>query len=309
MPHSYRRPLFLLAAGLCLTPWISPPIALALGLVVGQTIGSPFLPKQRRFSTLLLQVCVVGLGFGMNLEQAVTTTREGIVLTVASIVGTMVIGTVLGRVLRVERTTTHLVSSGTAICGGSAIAAVGPVIGATDVQMSVSLAIVFVLNAVALFVFPVIGHALDLTQTQFGLWAAVAIHDTSAVVGAASAYGVDALQVASTVKLSRALWIVPLALMSAWTMRGTATRVTIPWFIVAFVGAMALATYVPAVAAVGPAAVSLARTGMTLTLFLIGSSLDRTSLRSIGVRPLVLGVVLWLLIAGGTLLAVVAGRT
>lgn len=282
----------------CLTPWCPPPLALALGLALALTLGSPF--KTSKQTKLLLQISVVGLGFGMNLQKVIAAGRSGILFTLVTIVGTLLIGYALGRALHVSSGTAHLISSGTAICGGSAIAAVGPVIGATDEEMSVSLATVFILNSIALFIFPLIGTALHLSQTQFGIWSAIAIHDTSSVVGAAAAYGAEALQVATTVKLTRALWIVPLTIGTAFAFRkrgsGTA-RVVIPWFILFFLLASVIRTYVPAPDVTWDVLVRIARVGLTVTLFLIGSALSRRSLAAVGFRPLILGVVLWVLVS------------
>ncbi|HEX8170861.1 MAG TPA: putative sulfate exporter family transporter [Thermoanaerobaculia bacterium] len=299
-----RVALFVAALLFCLTPWCSPPIALALGLALALTVGSPW--KTSKVTKLLLQASVVGLGFGMNLQKVVEAGRTGILFTLATIAGTLLLGFLIGRALSVERGTAHLISSGTAICGGSAIAAVGPVIGASDEEMSVSLGTVFILNSIALFLFPLIGTALRLTQTQFGVWAAIAIHDTSSVVGAASAYGAEALQIATTVKLTRALWIVPLTIGTALAFRRKSTRVTIPWFIFLFVVASVIRTYTHAPAVVWETLVRIARTGLTVTLFLIGSALSRRTLAAVGVRPLILGVLLWLAISAAGLWAVTA---
>lgn len=288
----------------CITPWCSPPVALALGLAFALTLGSPF--KTSKATKLLLQISVVGLGFGMNLSKVVQAGRAGIFFTIATIAGTLYLGWVIGRAMRISPGTAHLISSGTAICGGSAIAAVGPVIGASDEEMSVSLGTVFILNSIALFVFPIIGHALHMTQQQFGVWSAIAIHDTSSVVGAASAFGAEALQIATTVKLTRALWIVPLTLGTAWAFRKESAKVTIPWFILFFLLASVARTYVPAPQLAWDALVRIARVGLTVTLFLIGSSLSRQSLAKVGVRPLILGVVLWLMISTAGLWGVTA---
>ncbi|MGN6185418.1 MAG: YeiH family protein [Thermoanaerobaculia bacterium] len=279
----------------CVTPWCSPPIALALGLALALTLGSPY--KTAKQTKLLLQASVVGLGFGMNLQKVFEAGKTGIVFTLATLAGTLLLGYLLGRALNVGRGTAHLISSGTAICGGSAIAAVGPVIGASDEEMSVSLGTVFILNSIALFAFPAIGKALHLTQQQFGVWAAIAIHDTSSVVGAASAFGAEALQIATTVKLTRALWIVPLTLGTAFAFRKGKTKIAIPWFILFFVIASVIRTYVPAPAMTWDVLVHIARIGLTITLFLIGSSLSRASLAKVGVRPLILGVLLWIAIS------------
>lgn len=283
--------------GLCLTPWISPPVALALGLGLAQTVGNPFAARTKALTHQLLQLSVVGLGFGMNAHVAVQAGRAGFLFTVVSIGGTLALGYLVGGWLGLGRHVTHLIACGTAICGGSAIAAVGPVLHAQDEEMSVALGTVFVLNAVALFAFPPIGHLLALTQNQFGLWCALAIHDTSSVVGAAAAYGNQALAVATTVKLARALWIIPVALGTALAFRQRGVKITIPYFILGFVLAMLLNTYVPAAAALGPAITRLAKTGLTVTLFFIGAGLSAQVVRAVGVRPYVLGTVLWLVVS------------
>ncbi len=289
----------------CATPWASPPIALALGLALALTIGNPFAAQTSKPTKILLQASVVGLGFGMNLEKVVEAGRTGILFTLLTIAGTLLLGYVLGRAMRIERTTAHLISSGTAICGGSAIAAVGPVLGAKDEEMSVALGTVFILNAIALFAFPPIGHQLHLTQPQFGVWAAIAIHDTSSVVGAAAKYGADALQIATTIKLARALWIVPLTLATAFAFKRKAAKVAIPWFILFFLIASVIRTYLD-----GPwdAVVQLARIGLTITLFLIGAALSRKSIAAVGVRPLIFGVILWLLISSVSLLMIYSNQ-
>ncbi|MFL6246621.1 MAG: YeiH family protein [Thermoanaerobaculia bacterium] len=294
-----RKATFVALLLFCLTPWCPPPLALALGLVFALTLGSPFNTSKQ--TKLLLQISVVGLGFGMNLQKVFEAGRSGILFTLATIAGTLLLGYLLGRAMHISSGTAHLISSGTAICGGSAIAAVGPVIGATDEEMSVSLGTVFILNSVALFVFPLIGAALHLTQSQFGIWSAIAIHDTSSVVGAAAAYGAEALQIATTVKLTRALWIVPLTLGTAYAFRRSSRhssgRVTIPWFILFFLLASVIRTYVHAPQITWDVLVRIARIGLTVTLFLIGSALSRKSLAKVGFRPLILGVTLWIVIS------------
>ena len=293
-PFTLQQVLVVLGGLFCLSPWGSPPMALALGLLLALLVGNPFLPRTRALTAKLLQYAVVGLGFGMNAHAAVQAGRAGLLFTVASIAGTLVLGYAAGRALGLSRRVTHLIACGTAICGGSAIAAVGPVVRASEGEMSVSLGTVFVLNAVALFAFPAIGHALGLTQQQFGLWAAIAIHDTSSVVGAAAAYGDQALQVATTVKLARALWIMPVVLGTALAFR---VKVKIPYFILGFVAAMLLNTFVPAVGLVGPWLVRLAKIGLTLTLFFIGAGLSAKVIRAVGPRPYVLGLTLWVLVS------------
>lgn len=296
-----RIALFVLLLLFCATPWASPPIALALGLALALTLGNPFAAQTSKPTKILLQASVVGLGFGMNLQTVVEAGRTGVVFTIVTIAGTLALGFLLGRIMRISRTTAHLISSGTAICGGSAIAAVGPVIEASDEEMSVALGTVFILNSIALFAFPLLGHQAHLTQTQFGVWAAIAIHDTSSVVGAAAKYGTEALQIATTVKLARALWIVPLTLGTALAFKRKSTRIAIPWFILFFVLASLVRTY-----ASGPwdVIVHLARIGLTITLFLIGAALSRRSLAAVGARPLILGVLLWIVISSVSLLAV-----
>lgn len=289
----------------CLSPWASPPLALALGLALAQTVGNPFVARTKVLTSRLLQFSVIGLGFGMNAHAAVRAGQEGLLFTVASIAGTLLLGYLVGRWLGLGRRVVHLISCGTAICGGSAIAAVGPVLGAKDEEMSVALGTVFVLNALALFAFPPIGHALHLSQHQFGLWCAIAIHDTSSVVGAAAAYGNEALEIATTVKLARALWIIPVALGTALAFRQKGVKIAVPYFILGFVLAMLFNTYVPAAKALGPVMVSLAKTGLTATLFFIGAGLSNSVLRVVGLKPYVLGVVLWGVIASASLYAIV----
>jgi uncharacterized integral membrane protein (TIGR00698 family) len=252
---------------------------------------------------MLLQYSVVGLGFGMNLEASLASGREGMMFTVVSVIGTMLIGMLIGvKWLKVDKDTAYLISSGTAICGGSAIAAVGPVIKAKEHEMSVALATIFVLNAIALFVFPVLGHALGLSQEEFGTWAAIAIHDTSSVVGAGAAYGEKALEVATTIKLTRALWIIPLALVTSAMRHEKGSKIAVPWFIFWFIAAMLLNTYVlDGVPVVGQAVSGIARKGLILTMFFIGASLSRDVLRSVGVKPLLQGIALWVVISVGSL--------
>ncbi|HET9741809.1 MAG TPA: putative sulfate exporter family transporter [Terriglobales bacterium] len=279
----------------------SPPIALALGLALALSLGNPFPAFTRRWSKLLLQLSVIGLGFGMNLGEVLRAGRSGFVYTIIGISFAVTMGMLLGKTLSVERTPALLISVGTAICGGSAIAAVGPVVDADEDDMAVALGTVFILNAIALFIFPLIGHALRMPQRQFGLWAALAIHDTSSVVGAAEKYGNVALSVATTVKLTRALWIVPVTIAVAMFGRRKA-RVQIPWFILFFLLAALVRSYSPAgVMPLYHWLLELAKIGLAVTLFLIGSALSREAIRRVGVRPLVQGVVLWLVVALGSI--------
>lgn len=296
--------LFTGLAGVCLTGLISPPVALVAGLVFALTLGNPIPEISSRASKLLLQWSVVGLGFGMNLHAVWDAGRTGFGFTVATIAGTLLVGLWLGRRLKVEAQTSLLVSVGTAICGGSAIAAVGAVLKADSKAMSVSLCTVFVLNAIALLVFPPLGHILGMDQPHFGLWSAIAIHDTSSVVGAAAKYGEQALNIATTVKLSRALWIFPIALGLAFLKRRRAGGVKLPWFIFAFLAAAGIRTLWPQ----GDTAYDMikygARLGLTLTLFLIGASLSRDALKTVGIRPLLQGVLLWIVVSVTGLVAV-----
>ena len=294
--------LFLASA----TPWVTPPLALLAGILFAMTCSPVYPAFVKQTQKYLLQACVVGLGFGMNVETALKSGESGMVMTIVSVVSVMLLGWAFGRLFGVGKRTSYLISSGTAICGGSAIAAVGPLVGAEDEQMSVSLGTIFVLNAVALFVFPPIGHALGLSEVQFGEWAAIAIHDTSSVVGAGAAYGEKALEVAALVKCTRALWIVPLALVTMVVWRKKGAKIAVPWFIFLFALAMALNTYLPFPASVSKGIVWLARRGFAVTLFLIGTGLTRKTLSSCGVRPFLMGISLWVVISVLGLLAVLA---
>lgn len=304
-PRAYTRGgihkiVYLAAAALTLTPWIGPPSALALGLVLGLADIHPYREQTKRLTKTLLQASVVALGFGMNLHQVIEAGRSGFVYTAGGIGFAMLVGSGLGRLLKVERTAAFLISSGTAICGGSAIAALGPVAGANDEEMSISLGTVFVLNSIALLTFPKIGALLNLSQQQFGLWAALAIHDTSSVVGAATRYGAIALAVGTTVKLARALWIVPMSLGTA-AVKGARARIQWPWFIVYFALAAVAATYLPLPTSVFKFLAHAGVVGLTLTLFLIGSNISRAMLKQVGPRPLLQGVLLWIAVASVSL--------
>ena len=292
----YNSYYYLLLAFICLTPWISPPIALFLGLAFALTLGSPFPVFNKKASKYLLQIAVIGLGFGMNLHESLKAGTDGILFTIISVVSVIIIGILVGKFYKVDKVTSYLISSGTAICGGSAIAAVGPIVRADESQMSVSLATVFVLNAIALFIFPTIGHWLNLSQIQFGTWAAIAIHDTSSVVGAGSAYGEEALKVATTVKLTRALWIIPLSIFTTFYFKSKGDKLYIPWFILFFIIAMLLNTYLNIPTKVTSSIVAVSRQCLTLTLFFIGAGLSRKTLQNVGSKPLLLGISLWIFI-------------
>jgi len=270
---------------------------LFLGLIFSLVLGTPFKEFNKESSKYLLQISVVGLGFGMNLQDSFKAGSDGMLFTLFSVISVMFLGIVLGRWFKVANVSTYLISSGTAICGGSAIAAVGPIAKANESEMSISLATIFVLNAVALFLFPVLGHWLNLTQHQFGLWAAIAIHDTSSVVGAGATYGEEALKVATTVKLTRALWIIPLSVFTSFYFKSKEEKIVIPWFILFFIVAMILNTYFSIPASITHGIVSVARQSLTMTLFFIGAGLSRSVIKSVGLKPLFLGVTLWFFIA------------
>jgi uncharacterized integral membrane protein (TIGR00698 family) len=289
---------------------IGPPLALLAGLVFGLSVEHPLPGESRNLSKFLLQAAVVCLGFGMNLKEVVHAGASGFLYTAISITFVLGIGVLLGKMLQVGKTQSLLISFGTAICGGSAIAAMGPVLNANDEEMAVSLGTVFVLNSVALLLFPFIGHAVHFTETQFGLWAALAIHDTSSVVGASAKYGPIALAIGTTVKLARALWIVPLAIATAM-LKHSKAKVQWPWFILYFCFAAVLASYVPRFV---PQSADyflglnrLGRAALTVVLFLIGSGISRNTLKEVGVQPLIQGVVLWIVVASVSLWAIHVG--
>ena len=294
---------------------ISPPVALFVGLIFALCFGAPCQKFNKKLSKQLLQASVVGLGFGMNLVQSLKSGAEGMLFTIISVALVMIVGVWLGRRMRIEQKTSYLISSGTAICGGSAIAAVGGVLKANENQMAVSLGVVFILNAIALFVFPPIGRMLGMSDGQFGTWAAIAIHDTSSVVGAGQAYSATACEIATLVKCTRALWIIPLAFFTAYLYRNDAsatgkTKITVPWFIVLFVVAMVVSTYTPesltsTMQPIYQGIAMLAKRMMTVVLFAIGAGLSLKVVRQVGLRPLVLAVVLWIVIGIGSLLVVI----
>ena len=286
-----------------LATWVTPPAVLFIGLVFALLCGQAYPTFNKNVSKKLLQYSVIGLGFGMNLQASLASGKEGMLFTIISVVGTLLIGMFIGcKVLKLNRNTSYLISSGTAICGGSAIAAVGPIIKAKDTDMSMALATVFILNAIGLFLFPILGHWLGLSQQDFGTWAAIAIHDTSSVVGAGAAYGEEALQVATTIKLTRALWIIPLALVTSVIFRSEGKKISIPWFILFFIVAMLINTYLLAdFPQIGKFIAGIARKGLIITMFFIGASLSVDVIKSVGIRPLLQGVLLWIIISAASL--------
>lgn len=296
MKSKINKPLFFIGIVACLLPFVSPAIALFMGLLLGFTVGNPYPKQSSKVSKYLLQFAVVGLGFGMNLHQSLQSGKEGMLFTIVSVIGVLTFGYWLGRKMLLDSKTSYLISSGTAICGGSAIAAVAPILKASPNQMSISLGTVFILNAIALFIFPPIGRLLELTQEQFGMWAAIAIHDTSSVVGAGDAYGAKALEVATMVKLTRALWIIPISIATTFFFKQKESKIKIPWFIFFFILAMIANTVFNLPQNITAFIGMLSKKGMTITLFLIGSGLSLKTLKSVGAKPLILGVSLWILI-------------
>jgi uncharacterized integral membrane protein (TIGR00698 family) len=311
------KAVFVLALALSFTGFLSPPIALTVGILFGLSFKHPYISESRGIARTLLQSSVVALGFGMNLHEVLKAGRSGFLYTALGISFALLAGLALGKLLRVRGNSTFLITAGTAICGGSAIAAVGPILQADEEEMAVSLGTIFILNSVALLIFPPIGSALHLSQSQFGLWAALAIHDTSSVVGAATKFGAQALVIGTTVKLARALWIVPLALATAAVMHkrsqkisvngDTGARIQFPWFILFFLFAAVVNTYVRTLAHITPSLFTLGRLGLTATLFLIGSGISRTTLREVGWRPLLLGILVWFAVGFSSLYFIRAG--
>lgn len=295
-----HKKVFFLGLILAASGVISPPFALLGGLVYGLALAHPYHVESKQLSKFLLQASVVGLGFGMNLHQVVHAGRSGFLYTAVSITVVMLLGISFGYLLRVGKKSSFLIAAGTAICGGSAIAAVGPIAEASEEEMAVSLGAVFILNSVALFLFPVIGLALHMSQSQFGLWSALAIHDTSSVVGATAKYGAVALAIGTTVKLARALWIVPLSLVTAATLKSKA-RIQWPWFILFFCLAALLNTILPAFNPAFSTLSRLGKIGLTVTLFLIGTGLSKETLKKVGVRPLLQGLTLWIIVGTASL--------
>jgi uncharacterized integral membrane protein (TIGR00698 family) len=301
-----EQKLFFVGMIVAASGFVSPPIALALGLAYGFTFVHPYQVETRQLSKFLLQASVIGLGFGMDLQQVLRVGRSGFAYTAVSISVALFLGWLLGKAFEVKTRVSFLISVGTAICGGSAIAAVGPITDAKEDEMVVSLGTVFVLNSVALLAFPAIGSMLHLTQTQFGLWAALAIHDTSSVVGASAKFGAVALAVGTTVKLARALWIVPMSIGTSLVKKNGA-QIQWPWFIGLFGLAAVANTYVHVF---GPAYALLKHLGvigLTVTLYLIGTGISKRMVRNVGARPLLQGIILWIIVATGSLALILAG--
>ncbi|MEZ7495738.1 putative sulfate exporter family transporter [Leeuwenhoekiella aequorea] len=288
----------------CLTTRVNAALALLLGLVVAQLVKNPLEELSQKIIQVLLKCAVVGLGFGMNLQNALEVGKQGFNLTIFSITSTLFLGIVAGKYLGIDKKISQLIASGTAICGGSAIAAISPIIRANPKQISVGLGIVFMLNSIALFVFPALGHLFEMTQHQFGMWCAIAIHDTSSVIGAANVYGNEALQVATTVKLARALWIIPVSIFFVLFSKGSSRSINIPYFILFFILAIVASTYLNPVQVAAPYIVSASKISLTLVLFLIGSTLNFKLLKDVGMKPILLGIGLWIFIAVSSLLVI-----
>ena len=312
------RTIFFLGLLIAASGIVSPPIALLGGIAFGFAVDHPYRAESSSLARLLLQISVVALGFGMNLHQVLHAGRSGFLYTAISITAGMTLGLLLGKLFKVAGKASFLITAGTAICGGSAIAAISPISDASEEEISVSMGTVFLLNSIALLLFPAIGSALHLSQNQFGLWAALAIHDTSSVVGATAKYGNQALAIGTTVKLARALWIVPVSLLTAAYVSRTAARahsahhagthkvpsIKIPWFIFLFILATVVSTELPRLASTYAALSHLGKVGLTATLFLIGTSLSKRTLRQVGIRPLLQGVALWVIVASLSLAAI-----
>ncbi|KJJ38450.1 YeiH family protein [Aequorivita vladivostokensis] len=296
--------LFIICMVLCILGYVSSPVALVGGFLFSYFLGHPFLTLNSKAVNWLLKIAVVGLGFGMNLKETLAAGQDGFLLTVFSISATLILGYFLGRLLKMNKKSSHLISSGTAICGGSAIAAVSPVINASEKDISISLGVIFLLNSIALIVFPPLGHLLDLNQHQFGLWCAIAIHDTSSVVGAAYTFGEEALKVATTVKLARALWIIPLSLLSVFLFKGKGKSVKIPYFIFLFILAIILNSYLPIPEILTTGITSISKSLLVLTLFLIGAGLSMDKIKSAGWKPMILGFSLWVFISVSAILVI-----
>ena len=296
----FTKVLFVVLLLLCLTPWIPAPAALVGGFLFTLILGQPFPKLNGKMTSKLLKASVIGLGFGMNAHAALQVGEDGFWLTVCSITITLVLGWVFGKMLKIPARLSHLTASGTAICGGSAIAAVAPAVGADEKETSMALGVVFLLNSIALIIFPFLGQIIGMDDNQFGMWCAIAIHDTSSVVGAASAWSEEALKVATTVKLARALWIIPVSLISVLLFRSKGKKISIPWFIFIFVGTMLFNSYVNVplfTETINPFLFLLSKRMLVVTLFLIGSSLSIESIKEVGFKPLVLGIMLWVVIS------------
>ena len=301
LPKGFVTALFFVFIVLIVFLKLSPSIALLMGLSMGIFTGNPFPAKSKTATKYLLQGSVIGLGFGMNFTAVVAAGKDGFVFTMLTISAAIGLGFLLGKLLKVEKIISYLISVGTAICGGSAIAAISQVVEADEKDISISIGTVFILNAVALFIFPPIGHYFGMTQEQFGIWAAIAIHDTSSVVGAATQYGNESLLIATTIKLARALWIIPMALLTSLVFKKQSKASAFPWFILFFVFASLVNTYVDIPEMLKTGILTLSKIGFSATLFLIGTGISLKNIKAVGPRPLLQGIILWVVILSGSL--------
>ena len=299
-----KKIIFFLGVILCITNYVTPALALLMGVLIAQFIGHPYSSKNSKATSYLLKTSVIGLGFGLNMTTALQVGKDGFIFTVISIVSILIFGFLLGKLFKVERKTSYLISAGTAICGGSAIAAIAPILKASEKNISVSLGVIFLLNSLALLIFPPIGQFLNLSQYEFGMWAAIAIHDTSSVVGAAHAYGSEALEVATTVKLARALWIIPLSFLTVFLFKRPEKSIKIPWFIFFFIGAILVNSFLEIPEIITQSITTTSKSFLVLTLFLIGAGLSIERLKEAGLKPMILGSSLWILISVLSLLAI-----
>ena len=297
-----KKAIFVLCIILCLTGYISSPVAMIMGFFFTLTLGKVFEDLIHKGIQYLLKIAVVGLGFGMFFIETLKTGKESLVITILSITTTLILGWILTKVLKIDLKLGYLISSGTSICGGSAIAAVAPVIQAKPKQISVALGVVFLLNSIALFVFPAIGHYLDLTQKEFGLWAAIAIHDTSSVVGSALTYGEEALRIATTVKLARTLWIIPISILSMFLFKTKDGRIKIPWFILFFIIAILMNSYLAIPDVITNSIVTISKRLLIVTLFMVGATLSVNDIKQTGFKPFILGSILWIFISVASLI-------
>ena len=297
-----KKAIFVLCIILCLTGYISSPVAMIMGFFFTLTLGKVFEDLIHKGIQYLLKIAVVGLGFGMFFIETLKTGKESLVITILSITTTLILGWILTKVLKIDLKLGYLISSGTSICGGSAIAAVAPVIQAKPKQISVALGVVFLLNSIALFVFPAIGHYLDLTQKEFGLWAAIAIHDTSSVVGSALTYGEEALRIATTVKLARTLWIIPISILSMFLFKTKDGRIKIPWFILFFIIAILMNSYLAIPDVITNSIVTISKRLLIVTLFMVGATLSVNDIKQTGFKPFILGSMLWIFISVASLI-------
>ena len=302
MKKTFAKVLFFVILFLCLAGVLNSPLALISGFILALLFGNPFLKESRKGIHYFLKIAVIGLGFGMSLTQTLNTSLDGLTLTIISIFLTVSLGLLLGKYFNLDKKLAHLITSGTSICGGSAIAAISPIIKAEPKTISIALGIVFLLNSVALFIFPSLGHFFNLSQSDFGLWCAIAIHDTSSVVGAALQYGEEALLIATTVKLSRTLWIIPLSIFSMFLFKNKTDSIKIPWFILGFIAAIFINSYqiIPQVAS--ETMVLISKRLLVLTLFLVGTTLSIKELKETGLKPILFASFLWVFISVVSLL-------